>query len=109
MMIKNTGKRDIRPTHPGEMLRENFLPEYGLNASMLARELGVSRQTVNELLRERRSVSPEMAIRLGCFFSNSAEFWLHAQRTVDLWDASQSLGKIALQIRPAQPMRAEMR
>jgi addiction module HigA family antidote len=104
MSIANTGKRKIRPTHPGEMLREDFLPEYGLNASMLARELGVSRQTVNELLRERRAVSPEMAIRLGCFFGNSPEFWLNAQRAVDLWDASQSLGKLKSQIRPVQTM-----
>ena len=104
MSIMNTEKRKVRPSHPGEMLREDFLPEYGLNASMLARELGVSRQTVNELLRERRAVSPEMAIRLGCFFGNSPEFWLNAQRAVDLWDASQSLGKVISRIRPVQAM-----
>jgi len=86
------------------MLREDFLPEYGLNASSLARELGVSRQTVNELLLEQRAVSPEMAIRLGCFFGNSPEFWLNAQRAVDLWDASQVLGNVASQIRPVQTM-----
>ena len=104
MSIANTVKRKIRPTHPGEMLREDFLPEYGLTVSTLARELGVSRQTVNELLRERRALSPEMAIRLGRFFGNSPEFWLNAQRAVDLWDASKSLGKVALQIRPVQTL-----
>ena len=104
MSIANTVKRKIRPTHPGEMLREDFLPEYGLTVSTLARELGVSRQTVNELLRERRALSPEMAIRLGRFFGNSPEFWLNAQRAVDLWDASKSLGKGALQIRPVQTL-----
>jgi len=102
MSIKNTGKRTIRPVHPGEMLREEFLPEYGLTASLLAREIGVSRQTVNELLRERRALSPEMAIRLGCFFGNAPEFWLNAQRAVDLWDASQTLGNAAANIRPVQ-------
>jgi antitoxin HigA-1 len=104
MSIANTGKRKIRPTHPGEILREDFLPEYGLTVSTLARELGVSRQTVNELLRERRALSPEMAIRLARFFRNSPEFWLNAQRAVDLWDASKSLGKAALQIRPVQTL-----
>ena len=104
MSITNTRKREVRPTHPGEMLREDFLPEYGLNASSLARELGVSRQTVNELLRERRALSPEMAIRLGCFFGNSPEFWLNAQRAFDLWEASQVLGKMTSHIRPVQTL-----
>ena len=104
MSIPDTRKRNIRPTHPGEMLREDFLPEYGLNTSTLARELGVSRQTVNELLRERPAVSPEMAIRLSRFFGNSPEFWLNAQRAVDLWDVSCTLGKTVLQIRPVHTL-----
>ena len=48
----------------------------------------MSRQTVNELLRERRALSPDMALRLSQLFGNSAEFWLNAQRAVDLWDAA---------------------
>src|SRR3970282_80587 len=63
MSIPNTRERKIRPTHPGEMLREDFLPDYGLTVSSFAKAVGVSRQTVNELLRERRAVSPEMALR----------------------------------------------
>ena len=93
MTIENTRERKIRPTHPGEMLREDFLPDYGLTVSSLAKALGVSRQTVNELLRERRAVSPEMALRLGKLFGNSPEFWLNAQRAVDLWDAAQAIKK----------------
>ena len=61
MSIPNTRERKVRPTHPGEMLREDYLPDYGLTISAFAKALGVSRQTVNELIRERRSVSPEMA------------------------------------------------
>jgi addiction module HigA family antidote len=80
-----------RPTHPGEMLREDFLPDYGLTVSGLANAIGVSRQSVNELLRGRRAVSPEMALRLGKLFGNSPEFWLNAQRSVDLWDAVQAI------------------
>jgi addiction module HigA family antidote len=71
------------------MLREDFLPEYGLSPSALARAIGVSRQTVNEVLRERRAVSPEMALRLSRLFGNTAEFWLNAQRAVDLWNAAR--------------------
>ncbi|MBE0643924.1 MAG: HigA family addiction module antidote protein [Bacteroidetes bacterium] len=73
------------------MLREDFLSDYGLTPSGLADALGVSRQTVYELIRERRAVSPEMALRLGKLFGNSPEFWLNAQRAVDLWDASKEM------------------
>jgi addiction module HigA family antidote len=91
MSIANTGPMKRRPTHPGEMLREDFLPDYGLTVSGLANAIGVSRQSVNELLRGRRAVSPEMALRLGKLFGNSPEFWLNAQRAVDLWDAVQAI------------------
>ena len=95
MSVPNTRDRKIRPTHPGEMLREDFMPDYGLSVSGIAKALGVSRQTVNELLRERRAVSPEMALRLSRLFGNSAEFWLNAQRAVDLWEAAKTIrGKI---------------
>ena len=87
MAIQNTAKREITPTHPGEMLREDFMPDYKLTASSLAAALGVSRQTVNELLRERRAVSPVMALRLSRLFGNSPEFWLNAQHARDLWDS----------------------
>jgi addiction module HigA family antidote len=80
-----------RPTHPGEMLREDFLPDYELNIAGFAKAIGVSRQTINELMRERRSVSPEMALRLSRLFGNSAEFWLNAQRAIDLWEAEKAI------------------
>jgi len=92
-----------RPTHPGEMLREDFLPDYGLTVSSLAKAIGVSRQSINELLRERRRVSPEMALRLARLFGNSPEFWLNAQRAVDLWDAAQSIQNDVIRIRPLTP------
>ncbi len=99
MSISNNGIKR-RPTHPGEMLREDFLPDYGLTVSALADAIGVSRQSVNELLRERRSVSPEMALRLGRLFGNTPEFWLNAQRAVDLWDAAQAISGDVRRIKP---------
>jgi antitoxin HigA-1 len=87
MSIPNDIPLKRRPTHPGEILREDFMPDYGLTVSGLAESLGVSRQTVNELVRERRALSPEMALRLSGLFGNSPEFWLNLQRAVDLWDA----------------------
>jgi addiction module HigA family antidote len=100
MSIPNTGEMKRRPTHPGEVLREDFLPDYGLTVVGLAKALGVSRQTVNELLRERRAVSPEMALRLSRLFGNSPELWLNLQRAVDLWDADQAIRSDVRRIKP---------
>lgn len=99
MSIANTGIKR-RPTHPGEMLREDFLPDYELTVSGLAEAIGVSRQSINELLRERRAVSPEMALRLSRLFGNSPEFWLNAQTAVDLWEASKAIRNDVRRIRP---------
>ncbi|MBI1865719.1 MAG: HigA family addiction module antidote protein [Nitrospirae bacterium] len=100
MSIENKGGMKRRPTHPGEMLREDFLPDFELTVSGLAAAAGVSRQSINELLRERRGVSPEMALRLGRLFGNSPEFWLNAQRAVDLWDAAKSIENDVVRIEP---------
>ncbi len=100
MSIPNKRERKVRPTHPGEMLREDFLPDYGLSVSSFAKALGVSRQTVNELLRERRAVSPSMALCLSRLFGTSPDFWLNAQRAVDLWDAERSIKKKIERITP---------
>ncbi len=103
MSIPNTTGMQRRPTHPGEMLREDFLPDYGLTVSSLARAVGVSRQSISELLRERRSLSPEMALRLARLFGNSPEFWLNAQRAIDLWDAAQAIQNDVTRIKPLTP------
>ena len=92
-----------RPTHPGEMLHEDFMPDYGLTVTTLAEAVGVSRQSINELLRERRALSPEMALRLARLFGNTPDFWLNAQRAVDLWDAEQAIRD---QIRRIKPLSA---
>ena len=79
-----------RPTHPGEMLREEFMPDLGLSVAGLAQLLGVSRQSVNELVHERRALSPDMALRLARLFNMSPQYWLNMQRNVDLWDSLDS-------------------
>ena len=100
MTIPNTRAMTRRPNHPGAMLREDFLPDYGLSVAGLAAAAGVSRQSVNELLRGRRAVSPEMALRLARLFGNTPEFWMNAQRAVDLWDAMQALKGAVARIKP---------
>lgn len=93
-------ERQIAPTHPGEMLREDFLPDYGLTTSSLAVALGVSRQTVSELLSEKRRLSPKMALLLARLFGNSAEFWLNAQQACDLWTLRNQYKHELSRIRP---------
>lgn len=76
------------------------MPDYGLTVAGLAEAVGVARQSINELLRGRRAVSPEMALRLSRLFGNSPEFWLNAQRAVDLWEAGQALKDQMARIKP---------
>jgi addiction module HigA family antidote len=95
-----TIQRQIPPTHPGEMLREDFISDYDLTSTSLAIALGVSRQTINEILRERRSISPIMALRLSKLFGNSPEFWLNAQNAWDIWHSERNHHKELKDISP---------
>ena len=100
MSIPNSGRRLVRPPHPGEHLREEYMPDSGFTVASFAAALGVSRQSINELINERRAVSADMALRLGRLFSQSAEFWLDLQRGVDLWDAEQAIKGDLARIKP---------
>ena len=100
MSVSNLAEREIPPTHPGEVLREDFMPDYDLTTASLADALGVSRQTINEILRERRAITPVMALRLSRLFGNSAEFWLNAQNARDIWESEQHFKKELRRIHP---------
>ena len=71
-------------THPGEVLREEFMIPLGLKASALSKAIGSTTQTVNELARERRDVSPDMAIRLSKVFATTPAFWMNLQTAHNL-------------------------
>lgn len=101
----NMIKRQIPPTHPGEMLREDFLPDYELTTASLAKALGVSRQTINEILRERRAITSNIALRLSRLFGNSAEFWLNAQQVRDLWETEKEIQNELKRIYPLMDLK----
>jgi addiction module HigA family antidote len=79
------------PTHPGEILREDVLPALGLTVAEAARRLHVSRQTVHDLLAERKGFTPEMALRFGKLAGNGPGLWLRMQQDYDLWHAERRL------------------
>ena len=81
-----------KPTHPGELIREDLLPETGMSQTQLARLMGVSRRTVSEIVNERRRVTPDIAFRLAKVFNSTPEMWLNMQQAVDLWEARRFTG-----------------
>jgi addiction module HigA family antidote len=83
-------KAKRRPTHPGELLREETLPAAGITQSEFAARLGVSRHIVTDLVHERRPVTPDLAHRLSRLFETTPEFWLRLQQAVDIWDTLQA-------------------
>lgn len=97
--IEQLQRRTQRPMTPGEMAAA-LLEESELSQTELAARLGVSWATVNELVRGKRALSPDMAHRLGRFFGNGPGLWLRAQATVDLWDTLHMDTSIYQDIQP---------
>ncbi len=83
-------RKKRQPTSPGEILREEFLVPLGLTQKELADHLGCDVKVINRLVNGRTSVSAEMAMKLGAAFRTSPEFWLNAQKAVDLYHAAAS-------------------
>jgi antitoxin HigA-1 len=91
----------MRPIHPGEVLREEFLAPLGLSAHALAQALRVPAPRVNDIVRERRSVTPDTALRLARHFGTTAQFWLNLQASYDLKIAMRESGaKIIKEVEP---------
>ena len=91
----------MRPIHPGEILREEFLVPLGMSAHALAMELRVPAPRINDIVRERRAISPDTALRLSRFFGTTAQFWLNLQSSFDLKQVESEQGRvIEREIRP---------
>ncbi|MCC4117644.1 HigA family addiction module antitoxin [Aromatoleum toluclasticum] len=95
----------MRPIHPGEVLREEYLVPLGMSANALAMELHVPAPRINDVVRERRAITPDTALRLARYFDTSPEFWMNLQIAYELKQAEATAGeRIA---REVQPMHAE--
>jgi antitoxin HigA-1 len=90
-MSRNRLVRGLKPMHPGEMLREDVMPALGKSKSEVARLLGISRQTLYDILDEKQPVSPAMALRIGKLLGNGPELWINLQRAYDLAIAEREL------------------
>ncbi len=89
--MSNPLTKGLRPIHPGEMLREDILPAVAQSKTEVARLLGISRQTLYDIINERQPVTPAMALRLARMFGGSAESWINMQRDYDLKIAEAEL------------------
>ncbi len=78
-----------KPTHPGEILQEEFLKPLGLSQAQFARHLGWTYAKLNEIIREKRGITPDSALDLSMALGTSPMFWLNLQLCYDLWEASQ--------------------
>ena len=93
----------MRPIHPGEILREEFLAPIGMSAHALAMALHVPAPRINDIVRERRAVTPDTALRLARYFNTTAQFWLNLQSSFDLKQTENLAGsRIAKEVRPMQ-------
>ena len=91
-MARNPLLAGLRPVHPGEILREDVLPALGLPKAEIARLLGISRQTLYEILHEKQPVTPAMALRVGKLCGNGPDLWVNLQQNFDLQKAEAELG-----------------
>lgn len=84
------GRAEFAPVTPGEMLKEEFLAEYGLSQNQLAKAIGISPNRIAEIVNNRRRITADTALRLGLYFGNSPEFWMNLQAHYDLKMAKQN-------------------
>ena len=94
---------NMRAIHPGEILREEFLVPLEMSANALAMALHVPAPRINDIVRERRAVTPDTALRLARYFDTTAQFWLNLQSAFDLKQAAnENAERIAEEVRPLQ-------
>ncbi len=93
---------NMRPVHPGEIIKEEFLGPLGMSVNALAMALRVPAPRINDVVRQKRAVSVDTALRLARYFGTTAQFWLNLQTSYDLKVAQGSVANIKNEIRPLQ-------
>lgn len=102
-MVKN----NMRPIHPGEILREEYLAPLGMTSNALSIHLRIPAPRINDVVREKRAVSTDTALRLARYFDTTAQYWLNLQTSYDLKMAEREVGsKIVADIQPLETLAA---
>lgn len=91
MAVDTLRHRSIEPAHPGEVLAEITIPATGKSKAEIARLLGVSRQTLYDILGKKQPVTPHVAVRLGKLFGDGAGIWIRMQAAYDTWHAERDV------------------
>ncbi|MGY0400171.1 MAG: HigA family addiction module antitoxin [Ostreibacterium sp.] len=92
--------RQLKPVHPGEILKYEFMEPFGLSSNALAKAIGVTPARINEIVRERRGITAETALRLAQYFSTDAQSWMNLQHYFELEIAVQAIGEEVANIQP---------
>jgi antitoxin HigA-1 len=93
-------RRKLPPVHPGDILKNDFLEPMVLSANRLAKEIGVAAPTVNEIVRGKKSVTAEMALRLARYFNTTPALWMNLQMQYDIEVAEKKIGRMVGKIAP---------
>ncbi len=83
-------KMKRKPTHPGRIIKEDYLSPLSISIKDMSSNLGVSRKTLSKIINERGSITPEMALRLSRAFDTTPDLWLNLQKNYDLWQAEHT-------------------
>ncbi|MES2701173.1 MAG: HigA family addiction module antitoxin [Bacteroidota bacterium] len=86
-------KRELEPSHPGEILREVFIKERSLTITEVAKGLHIARANLSAIVNERAGISPELAVKLSEAFGNTAQFWVNLQKNYELWHAERKVNR----------------
>ena len=92
--------KNRQPTHPGEILRHEYLEDLQMTQQKLADSIGITRVRINEIILGKRSITPDTAFRLAKFFNTTPEFWINLQTNYDMWNTLQKRKKEYETIRP---------
>lgn len=102
IIINEARSMERRPTHPGEILREDIIPELDMSVKEFADALHISRQHLHQILAEKKSVTPNVALRLGKLLGNGPDIWLKMQNACDLWEISRKIAPELQEIQTRQ-------
>jgi addiction module HigA family antidote len=93
----------MRPVHPGEILREEYLEPLGMSVNALAKALNLTATRINEVVREQRGITADTALRLARYFGTSPEFWMDLQVRYELRKAAEQVLRIEREVQPLKP------